>query len=268
MLIDDIRKREMGIFEIFAMARSVYKSNISAIIRVSVFFGFPINILMSYVAVSVSKLGANLDFQALVSDPVALEQFLASPLWRKMALYYIVIVIIQSMMIPLITMSVARITKNYATGVTVSSREAMIEAFSKGAVLIGAAIISELVIGGGMILFIIPGFVFMVYLYFYVYAIMLDEKGSMQSLSYSIRLVKDYFLKTVIAVAIIYGFNYSVTYLLSSILMWGEISMITDVMARFIITVADCYFAVVVTIFYMNRQAIKDENARKIEELM
>lgn len=268
MLIDDIRKREMGVFEIFAMARSVYKSNISAIIRVAVFIGFPINILLSFVAVSVSKLGANFDFQAIVSDPMALEQFIASPLWKKMGLYYIIIVIIQSMMIPLIIMAVARITKNYTTGVEVNSRDAILEAFSKGSVLIGAAIISELVIGGGMIFFIIPGLVFMVNLYFYVYAIMLDDKGALQSLSYSIRLVKGYFFKTVIAAAIIYGVNYSVSYLLSNLLMWGEINILTEVMARFIITVVDCYFAVAVTIFYLNRQAIKEGSARKIEDLM
>lgn len=268
MLIDDIRKREMGVFEIFAMARSVYKANISAIIRVAVFIGFPINILLSFVAVSVSKLGANFDFQAITSDPSAMEQFIASPLWRKMGLYYIIIVIIQSMMMPLITMAVARITKNYATGVEVNSREAMLEAFSKGAVLIGGAIISELVIGGGMILFIIPGLVFIVNLYFYVYAIMLDDKGVLQSLSYSISLVKGYFLKTVIAAAIIYGVNYSVSFLLSNLLMWGEIDILTEVMARFIITVVDCYFAVAVAIFYLNRQAVKEGSARKIEDLM
>jgi hypothetical protein len=268
MLIDDIRKRELGIFEIFAMARGVYKANISAIIRVAVFIGFPINILLSFVAVSVSELGSSFDFQAITSDPSALEKFIASPEWRKMGLYYIVIVMIQSMMMPLITMAVARITKNYATGADVDSRGAMLEAFSKGAVLIAAAFISEMVIGGGLILFIIPGLIFMVNLYFYVYAIVLDDKGILSSLSYSISLVKGYFLKTVIAAAIIYGVNYSVSYLLSNLLMWGEIDLMTEVMARFIITVVDSYFAVSVTIFYLNRQAVKEGAASKIEDLM
>lgn len=267
MLIDDIRKREMGIFEIFAMARSVYKANISAIIRVAVFIGFPINILLSFVDISISNLGVSFDFQAIASDPSAFEKFIESPMFRKMGLYYIIIVIIQSMMIPLITMAVARITKSYATGAEVDSRKAMLEAFSKGSVLIAAALISDMVIGGGMML-IIPGLIFMVHLYFYVYAIMLDDKGIWSSLSYSISLVKGYFLKTAIATLIIYGVNYSVTYLLGSFLMWGEIDMITEVMARFIITVIDSYFAVAVAIFYMNRQAVKEGNAAKIEDLM
>jgi len=268
MLIDDIKKRELGIFEIFAMARGVYKANIRAIIRVAVFIGFPINILLSFVAISISNLGANFDLQAITSDPAALEKFITSPQWRKMGLYYIIIVIIQSMMMPLITMAVARITKNYATGAVVDSREAMFESFSKGAVLIGAAFISELAIGGGMILFIIPGLIIMVNLYFYVYAIVLDDKGVLPSIRYSINLVKGYFLKTAIAIAIIYGVNYSVSYLISALFMWGEVDMITEVMARFLMTVIDCYFIVAITIFYINRQAVKEGIASKIEDLM
>lgn len=268
MLIDDIRKREMGVFEIFAMARKIYKDNISAIIRIAVFIGFPINILMSFVAISVSELGTTFDLQAITSDPSALEKFISSPQWRQFALYYVVIVMIQSMMMPLITMAVARLTKNYAIGAEANSREATLEAFSKGAILIAAALISELVIGAGMVFFIIPGLIFTINFYFYVYAIILDNKGVLSSLKYSISLVKGYFLKTTVAALIIFGVNYSVSYLLSSLLMWGEMNMLTEVMARFIITVVDCYFAVAVTIFYLNRQAVKDGLAHKIEDLM
>ncbi|HCT65437.1 MAG TPA: hypothetical protein DIC60_09285 [Lachnospiraceae bacterium] len=267
MLIDDIRKKELGIFEIFAMARGIFRANLNSIIKVCVFIGIPINILLSFVVILATNIGKSINFDVITSDPSKMEQFILSPQGRKMVVYYIIVFMIQSMMIPLITMAVARITKNYATEKAAKSSEAMLEAFSKGYVLIGAALISEMVIWGGMI-FIIPGLIFMVNLYFYVYAIVLDDKGIFESLSYSTSLVRGYFLKTAIAVVIIYCLDFSISFLVINLFPGEEVTMITELMLRFITNIIDCYFVVAITIFYINRQAVKEGITGKIEDFM
>lgn len=55
---------------------------------------------------------------------------------------------------------------------------------------IGASLLAGLAVFGGMILFIIPGIIFMVWFAFSTYAIILDKHGAMESLRMSKALVK------------------------------------------------------------------------------
>lgn len=262
-LIDEVRKREFNIFEIFAISKGIYKSRFKPILDISIFLGLPINILLAFVSISAANLGQSLNFEAIMNNPELFTQFLESEAWRNIGLYYLLLVVIQSMVLPLVTMAAARISEDFLMGKTTSSKEAVKESFSNGAVLIFASLIHEIFIFCGTTLFVIPGLIFYVMFYFYVYAIALDGKGVLSSLSFSKSLVKGMFLKTAIAVVIIFTVNYSLSYIINFAFSFFGVSMFTEAIAGVVRTLMDCYFVVVITVYYINRKAVKDGIAQK-----
>ena len=129
----------------------------------------------------------------------------------------------QAVFLPLVTMAVADVSRDFLNGTAVNAGRSILNSFSKGTVFVIAAIINMVLTFVGTMFFIIPGLIVTVWLYFFDYAIIYDDAGSIESLKQSKKLVKGQFFK--IAVYIL--FINLVSSILSNIVyyIFGGISM-------------------------------------------
>ncbi|MCI8341863.1 MAG: hypothetical protein HFE62_01400 [Firmicutes bacterium] len=257
--IEEIKKREFNIFEIFSIARTLYRSCIKQILTISIVIGLPVNILLANVTSSMASFLENYKDYFDVMSVKQIEMILEERVFERMGLYYILLIIIQAMLFPLITMAVARVCEDLLYGKITNPFDAMKESFACGAVLILASFIHELLIWSGMLFFIIPAMIIYVILYFYVYAIVLDKKGVISSLKFSIDLVSGMFIKTAGAVIIIFVLDYSLEFTINLLfaLINFNYNLTIEILSGVVRTMAGSFFVVATTIYYINRKAVK-----------
>lgn len=115
--------------------------------------------------------------------------FLSNQSWGSV-IVYILIVIILSITSIWISMGLIKSIANRYEGKETDMITDIKSSTPLILTAIGASILSALAILGGMILLIIPGVIFSVWFVFTLYAVVLDNKGAAESLSFSKRLVQ------------------------------------------------------------------------------
>ncbi len=259
MIINEINNKELGIIECLAIGRNIFRKKQMEILAVAFLIGIPVNILLAFAYKMVAGINLNINLEEITQSTEALNSFIQSGQYTTLGLYLFVVVIIQGMFFPLVTMAAARISKDFIYGKTPNVSQAIMEAFQKGWILIIAAAIHETLVFSGTLFFIVPGLYFQIIFFFYVYAIMLDDKGIIESMLYSNSLVKGYFLKTAVMSILIYSLNYSVSYIIGWAFSFGEETLVSSIISGTITTFIGCMFVCTITVFYINRQCLKKD---------
>ena len=189
MLFDYISKRRMGVVEILRMSKYIMTKDIFNYIKVLVVLFLPVNIVLSMVNTLIANAVSYFDIRVVLQSRENIMEFFASPQYRAISRYGLIIMLIEMFVVPLIIMSVARMVKNYCTGEEAAFEAVFKEAFSKGYVLILSTVIYIAILVCGFTCFIIPGVILFVFMIFYIYNIMLNDAGPWRAIKDSFRLV-------------------------------------------------------------------------------
>lgn len=275
MLIDEIKKREISIFEAFAVGRVVYGKTAKIIFEIVLILGIPITLLILGLSGAMNSAVEGFDLMAIISDGRLLEKFIETQAGKQFYIFILLNMISYVVFLPLISLSVALVAKNFLQEEPMGVFDVLGKVMSKSHIIIPATILNSLLvfiwmgfaaIQGLQPLMIMSGFVH-VYLMFYECAIILDDKGIVGSLKHSVYLVKGRAIVIILFAMLLFGVNNSVSYLLSMVFSIFEDSMFTNVCMNIMSMFLSAYFNVVLAVYYISRQSEKErEEQRKLNE--
>ncbi len=273
-MVYDVKKREMSIFEIITLAFMTFRENFRGYIDIVLLLGLPLSIL--FTLISNMGMGADGMFTILLSA-ISGEGEITEQLFNSAMIFYFVYMLVQTVCLPLITMAGARFTQSRVDNEPFTAKEAVLASISKGHILIFSAIIKEgITYALSMSLFILtasfsPSLVMIgvlvyfaiwvtltVYFYFYAYAIILDNKGIISSLMYSVEITKGTFAKTFLAVMCIYFMDYSLSTIVQYIFTSVTFNPAIEVITRLAVTVCEMIFITAATLLYINKKCSKN----------
>lgn len=256
MIIDELRKKEMPLIGLLITAKKIYKENFQTILITTLIIFFPISIVSEILTNYMSEVMSSINVLAVVENTNLFEQFLLSPEYKQMYTYNIIFMLIQVFFVPLGSMAVAKISRDYIYGGKTDYKSAILDSFSRGATLVIASVLFMITSTAGILLLIVPGIMISVMWHFYSYAIILNDKGPLKALKYSSGLVKGKWFKTAgimfMFFAISYLFSMSIQYLFT----WGVGSFYVGVIMRMILYTIDVFFFVATTVWYLNREEL------------
>ncbi|MGL4791293.1 MAG: hypothetical protein ACRCW1_07785 [Anaerotignaceae bacterium] len=261
-MISKLKEQEISLFQAFAMSRTLFSSNLKSFFIISIVFGLPINILSSYIWQSLANVSTRVDFQNLIGNQLLMQQFVQSPEFIAITALYAILILVNFFMFPIIALATSHLTYTILSGAPASPKASMLEAFAKGHTFIFASIVYCIGTTVGLI-FLIPGILLIVYWYFYIYAIMLDDAKGLSSLRISTKFVKGNFIKTAMAALVVYATNYSAIYLSSFLFISLGDTIIIDIISGIVSTLINTFFYCAVTIYYINRKAVVEGTAPK-----
>ena len=96
------------------------------------------------------------------------------------------------------------LVKDVIDGISPDLAAAANQAFKKVASLIAASILVSIIVAIGLVLFIVPGLIFLTWFFYTIPALMLENKGALEAMSRSRSFARDKKLKT-LAVIILLG---------------------------------------------------------------
>ena len=251
----EIFKREdINFFYILIYARDIFKNHFKDIIMAMLIVMIPVGMILGMINVLISNM--NINFTAIFTDPNLYTQFLQSEEFSRIWMYYILSMAVQVLIVPLSTMAVCRIVKDAVYSKNTSYKDALIEAVSKAFPLIIGTLIYLVFVCLGLVFFVIPGIICIVQMYFYIQAVMLDNKGGWGSIKYSMSLVKGKFLKTLGFAFVIYMVNWSFSFSISTIIAMFISGYIGSVVSTAVSSIVSAFCSVCVAVLYINRQHV------------
>ena len=266
MLIDELRRREIGIFESFALGRMIYSQSSRVILFIVLLIGIPITTMSAIAGNAFSEVssGFGFDLPTIIQNPALLEQLMVTENWNYIVGYYLIIVLIQVLFFPLINMAITVITSDYIYGKTPSFKDALLVVLEKGHIFVLAAIMREIVVFAGLMCFVIPGLLMYVFFLFYVAAVTLDDKGPIEALKYSTSLVKGQFAKIGLFILMVFCLEYSIRQMVQTLMELSGTGIVTNIISAVISTVINSVFIVVMTLLYINRREMKKAKDEQI----
>ena len=271
MLIDEIKKREINIFEAFALGRLVYGKSASMIFNIVFILGVPITLLIYYLSSAVNGVVANFDIMSIIQDSRMLEQFMTTQAGKQFYIYILLNILSYIVFLPLISLSVSKITNSFLYEEPITISGVISSVLSKSHIIIPAALLNSILVfswvvfasATGLMVLVILCLITYVYLIFYECAIILDNKGIVESLKYSAYLVKGRILVTMLLAMLLLAVSNSASYLIAIVFsLFGE-SIVGNVCMNIVSMFVSAYFTVVLTVYYISRQGQKerDENS-------
>jgi len=271
MLIDEIKKREINIFEAFALGRLVYGKSASMIFNIVFILGVPITLLIYYLSSAVNGVVANFDIMSIIQDSRMLEQFMTTQAGKQFYIYILLNILSYIVFLPLISLSVSKITNSFLYEEPITVSGVISSVLSKSHIIIPAALLNSILVfswvvfasATGLMVLVILCLITYVYLIFYECAIILDNKGIVESLKYSAYLVKGRILVTMLLAMLLLAVSNSASYLIAIVFsLFGE-SIVGNVCMNIVSMFVSAYFTVVLTVYYISRQGQKerDENS-------
>ncbi|MEA4815863.1 MAG: hypothetical protein VB120_03280 [Lachnospiraceae bacterium] len=248
-------KKELNIFEIISIAMGVFKGSVLNITLTVITIYFPIAVLSEMIAQRINFETLFTDFQAVIEGSGSFANIISS----TQLTYFGLLMLVQIIIAPLLTMAIAVITKGYLSGEKIDYKKASITSISHGPGLIITSLLSSAVTMLGYMLFFVPGLYFTVIFHFFAYSIVLNDKGIFESLTYSKSLTKGRWFKVFLYMAIFYivvlGFNNSISALF--IILGGSFSagIFTSMLEAFI----ESFFYVITTVWFLNLENFKNE---------
>lgn len=253
-MIKLLQKEELSLTNILNCAKKIYKENFMTLLFITIIVFFPINILLTIVQNRFFHVYDAIDFNAILSDPILLEQFASSNERNQIMIYSGIFTAINLFFVPIGIMAVAKVANDYIYGGKASYKHAILESFSKGAYLIIAALIYIICVSIGVSFFLIPGLFLIVSWYFYIYAIALSDKKGISSLAHSMSLVKGKWFKTLFMVLFFYLTNYFISLGVQMIFSFGMNFFVLDVFSKTISFLVNIFYYISITIWFLNRE--------------
>ena len=255
MRIDEIKNKPLiSAGEAIANGFSIVKNNFSVVMFIMLVIYFPINLLSGYVTLEVGNLGASVDLPTILADPELIKEFIQTPQYMKMLLFNNLGTIIELVLAPFGAMSMIYITKTALEEKAVEQKDALNAAFSNAGRFFLSTIVFVLCIGFLTLLGLIPGILLYMIWYFYLQAIVLNERCSgIRSLGYSREVVKGRWWRTFLFMVVFYMFEYVLRYVVVSIFMWD--SYFSIVISGIIMSFVRMLVASAQTVVYINFEA-------------
>lgn len=157
MLLNDFKNREFSIMELFRIAVSLTAKNYKKILLIVLIICFPLNIFLSFISGKLYPIIYSIDFDGLAASSELMQKFAQTNEFKTIAIYYFVMDLVRGLFVPLMSMAVAYLIKNYIMENDISVKEAVLESFSRGHVLIISVILYNIMFYSGFVCFIIPG---------------------------------------------------------------------------------------------------------------
>lgn len=256
MLINIIKQKELKFLDIFLITRNIFKENFQVYLFVVIIVFFPINVAISVISVLISNTNSQIDMASVLSNADMFNKYIYSSQGRKFVAYNFIIYAILTFFLPIGTMAIAKITKNFVYGVKTSYSKAILESISKGIYLVPTSIIYGITTAFGLMSFVIPGLFIFVFWYFYIYAIILNDKKVLSSLIYSSRIVKGSWFKTLKFIILLFIMSYILSFGVEALFIWDYNSFYIDVIIRTILSVLQTIFVIMTTVWYLNKESL------------
>ena len=260
--MNEINTKELGIFEIFSIGWGLFRDNFIQFFKITVILGLPLSILLSFADNILLKIISNGDITSIITGSTQLIENLSTEQLLTVSALMIISMFIQALIYPLITIAVADAAGDSLSGRVVDARKSVLNALSKGTVVMASSVIYWVAIVLGLMFFIIPGIILLVLWYFYEYTIIFDDAGIINSFKMSMDLVKGKWFKTAGYILLISIVNGLITRTLTFFIGALQLFFIGDVLFMVILFFLYTFIISVITVFYLNRKAlyIKDQN--------
>ncbi len=260
--MNEINTKELGIFEIFSIGWGLFRDNFIQFFKITVILGLPLSILLSFADNILLKIISNGDITSIITGSTQLIENLSTEQLLTVSALMIISMFIQALIYPLITIAVADAAGDSLSGRVVDARKSVLNALSKGTVVMASSVIYWVAIVIGLMFFIIPGIILLVLWYFYEYTIIFDDAGIINSFKMSMDLVKGKWFKTAGYILLISIVNGLITRTLTFFIGALQLFFIGDVLFMVILFFLYTFIISVITVFYLNRKAlyIKDQN--------
>ncbi len=256
MLIDNIRTKKLKLTEMVNLSSYIFRENFIAIVYITLLVFFPINILSTIINNKAAAIMNTLNIESLLTDMDLMAKFVATPQYQQMAIYQFIGFLLQLFFVPIGTMAAAKLAEQYCYGRKIRYKEAILDAVSKGPVLIFTSILYAVLISLGTLAFLIPGLILMLFWFFYVYAIILRDQKGFSAFRYSTSLIKGNILGSIGMIIAIYFMNYGFNIIINYIFSWGYQIFAVQVLASTLSSLVSIYFFVITAVWFMNRDAV------------
>lgn len=248
-----INERELKIFEIYAMALRLFRSNFKKIAFVVAIVFIPIAILHTII---MQQLFATSDSMRALSQISGIE----TTEFIEMAVAYGGNQLLQIMVLlwlePVGIIAISKITKSALVEGDISAKEALGEGLNCIGKYMLAGVFVALIVGLGFCLLVIPGVILGVMVLFYLQSIGLSEQKGRLSLQYSAALVKGRWFKTLgfvlFTVFISLGFNS----LLDLLTFWVGDGLLGNCVYMALSYFTESLVVICTTVLFLNREML------------
>ena len=103
----ELQRRELNMIELLVMGKEIYQVHWRQVLRLVLWIGLPIQLVLQLVGLLVGNQLAALDLTAIATDPAVAEAFLASGQWVQIVGNYLVLMILSAILYPLLSLAVA-----------------------------------------------------------------------------------------------------------------------------------------------------------------
>ncbi len=262
--MNDINTRELEFFEVFAIGWQIFKGNIKNILKISIILGLPVSIIISLASSVAVKILSTSGFD--VAGEVSTDALTAfaqnnPAVYLKVLSVVMIASLFRYIFIPLVSAGAIDLSSDIINGKKADTKKSILNALSRGHIIIFATVINLICITLGMMIFIVPGIIFMTWFYFYECAVMLDGKGIIGSLKRSFEIVKGKALNTfayILFILLLYNILVNIITMVFGLLS-GNI--IGDIILQTADTFIQMGFICTVTVLYINRKAMLEKSS-------
>lgn len=260
--MNEINTKELSIFEMFSIGWALFRDNFIQFFKITVILGLPLSVLLSFADNILIKIISNGDIASVITGSSQMLESLSTEQLLTVSALMLISMFIQALIYPLVTIAVADAARDSLSGRAVDVKKSVLNALSKGTVVMASAFIYWAAVVIGLMFFIIPGIFLIVLWYFYEYAIIFDDASIMGSFKMSRDLVKGKWFKTAFYILIISIVNGLITRTLTFFIGALQLFFIGDILFMVILFFLYTFIISVITVFYLNRKAlyIKNEN--------
>lgn len=252
MLFDYINKRRMGILDVLRMSRYIISKDFKNYFKILIYMFLPVNIFIGIIQMLITDISKGFDFSVILQSSEKLSAFISSAEYALINKYNIAMMLIELFFVPLIIMAVARVVKNYCTGIDAPFNDVLKETITKGSTLVFATLMYLAVLIGGVMCFIIPGVVLFVFLIFYSYIIMLKGCGPFQSLKTSIKTVGKRWFWVALYALVFYMVRVVLAQIIYMLIGFLAVSLVPAVIVSTIASITDLLYYTAMTILFLN----------------
>ncbi len=260
--MNEINTKELSILEMFSIGWGIFRDNFFNFFKITFILGMPLSILLAFANRILFKIMSNGNMALLLTGNAQWFENFSSEQLVTMFSLMILSMFIQAVLYPLVTTAIADAARDSLSGRNVDVKKSVQNALSKGAVIMISAAIYWIGVAVGMMFFVIPGIIMLVWWYFFEYAVIFDDADIIGSFKLSKRLVDGKWFKTAVYILIISIINNMITRTVSFFIGALQLFFIGDILFTIILFFFYTFIVSVVTVFYLNRKAmyIKNEN--------
>jgi hypothetical protein len=236
-----IKSHKFGIGDLFSEGWHQYRKNFKTILLVILCVYIPINIIISIIPIDSLIKDLGTDWLSVFAYIQTLLQF-----------FFGIIA----------TIGIAAIVEKSLQGMILSWKDSLHFGLSKWVTAIGTGFLSGLIIFGLTLLLIVPGIIWSIYYYFWIFVVALRDVGGKTALDYSKSLVKGQWWRVFGIVFVIGIIRYIVELIYSLLINLIPFNPTTGaILGIFLNSMANiiyAFFTVVLVIFFINNNHIKN----------